>query len=121
EHAAGRLAPGLRCVYVSPLRSLGFDIARNLSTPLEAIRGRLGLERSPVTVAVRNGDTSAHERRRLRDEPPHLLITTPESLALLLSQPAWSGAWASVDQIIIDEVHALVPGKRGADLAVSLE
>jgi ATP-dependent helicase Lhr and Lhr-like helicase len=121
EHADGRLAPGLRCVYVSPLRSLGYDIERNLSEPLEAIRRDLGLSRSPVTVGVRTGDTTAHARRRLREDPPHLLITTPESLALLLSQPAWHPTWRGVEHLLIDEVHSLVPNKRGADLTVSLE
>ena len=121
DHAAGTLTPGLRCVYVSPLRSLGYDIERNLSEPLEAIRVGLGLPRSPVTVGVRTGDTSAYTRRKLRDEPPHLLITTPESLALLLSQSAWHDHWRSLHHIIVDEVHALMPTKRGADLSVSLE
>ncbi len=121
EHAAGTLAPGPRCVYVSPLRSLGYDIERNLSEPLEAIRRDLGRESSPVRIGVRTGDTSAYHRGKLRDNPPHLLITTPESLSLLLSQPAWHGLWAQVDHLIVDEVHALVPNKRGADLAVSLE
>src|SRR5690242_16140428 len=121
EHAAGALAPGLRCVYVSPLRSLGYDIERNLSGPIEAIRRALGLDVSPVTVGVRTGDTSAHQRRKLRDGPPHLLITTPESLALLLSQPAWHDHWRGLRHLIVDEIHALVPTKRGADLAVSLE
>jgi ATP-dependent Lhr-like helicase len=121
EHDAGVLEPGLRCVYVSPLRSLGYDIERNLAGPLGAIRERLGLERSPVSVGVRTGDTSAHQRRKDRDAPPHLLITTPESLSLLLSQPAWHGHWRRVVYLIVDEVHALVPNKRGADLAVSLE
>src|SRR5579864_1541187 len=121
EHAANRLAPGLRCVYVSPLRSLAYDIERNLMDPIEAIRKSLGLNRSPVAVGVRTGDTSAAERRKLRLDPPHLLITTPESLALLLSQAAWLDAWRSVDHLIVDEVHALVPAKRGADLMVSLE
>ena len=93
EHASGTLEAGLRCVYVSPLRSLGYDIERNLSEPLEAIRRTLGLARSPVTVGVRTGDTSASQRRKLRDGPPHLLITTPESLSLLLSQPAWHEHW----------------------------
>src|SRR6185312_8848690 len=115
------LAPGLRCVYVSPLRSLGYDIERNLSEPLEAIRRALGLDASPVSVGVRTGDTSAQQRRKWRDEPPHLLITTPESLALLLSQPSWHEHWRGLRHIIVDEVHALVPTKRGADLAVSLE
>ena len=121
EHALGTLEAGLRCVYVSPLRSLGYDIERNLSEPLEAIRRTLGLARSPVTVGVRTGDTSASQRRKLRDGPPHLLITTPESLSLLLSQPAWHEHWRGVRHLIVDEVHALVPTKRGADLAVSLE
>jgi ATP-dependent Lhr-like helicase len=121
EHAAGTLAPGLRCVYVSPLRSLGYDIERNLSEPLEAIRRGLGLAASPVTVGVRTGDTPAHARRKMRDEPPHLLITTPESLSLLLSQPAWHEQWLGLRHLIVDEVHALAPTKRGADLAVSLE
>ncbi|HMB08606.1 MAG TPA: DEAD/DEAH box helicase [Isosphaeraceae bacterium] len=121
EHAAGTLAPGLRCVYVSPLRSLGYDIERNLSRPIEAIRRALGLAISPVSVGVRTGDTSAYHRRKLRDEPPHVLITTPESLALLLSQVAWHEHWRTVRHLVVDEVHALVPTKRGADLAVSLE
>ena len=121
EHAEGGLTQGLRCVYVSPLRSLGYDIERNLSVPLDAIRKNLGLEKNPVTVGVRTGDTSPHARRKLRDEPPHLLITTPESLALMLSQSAWDSTWRGLTHLIVDEVHALVPSKRGADLAVSLE
>ena len=121
EHAAGTLAPGLRCVYVSPLRSLGYDIERNLAIPLEAIRIGLGLEKSPVAVGVRTGDTSAYQRTKLREKPPHLLITTPESLSLMLSQPAWHETWRGVRHLVVDEVHALVPTKRGADLAVSLE
>src|SRR5205823_13298445 len=97
EHEAGTLGPGLQCVYVSPLRSLGYDIERNLAEPLEGIRRLLGLARSPVTVGVRTGDTSAYHRRRLRDEPPHVLITTPESLALLLSQASWHELWKAVE------------------------
>lgn len=121
EHVAGALRPGLRCVYISPLRSLGYDIERNLAEPLEAIRRGLDLPRSPVEVGVRTGDTSAHNRRKLRDRPPHILITTPESLALLLSHPAWHETFRSIEHVVVDEVHALVPTKRGADLTVSLE
>ena len=121
EHLGGVLRPGLRCVYVSPLRSLGYDVERNLAGPLEGVRARLGLEKGPVTVGVRTGDTSAYQRTKLRDAPPHLLITTPESLSLMLSQSSWHGHWSSVGHLIVDEVHALVPNKRGADLAVSLE
>ncbi|HWE38122.1 MAG TPA: DEAD/DEAH box helicase, partial [Isosphaeraceae bacterium] len=121
QHAAGTLARGLRCVYVSPLRSLGYDIERNLGEPIEGIRKLLGVDASPVRIGVRTGDTSAYQRAKLRDDPPHLLITTPESLSLMLSQSAWAPAWKGVTHLVVDEVHALVPNKRGADLAVSLE
>jgi ATP-dependent Lhr-like helicase len=121
DHARGVLTPGMRCVYVSPLRSLGYDIERNLSIPLQGIKCRLGLHESPVRVGVRTGDSSQHARRLLRDQPPHILITTPESLSLLLSQTTWAEHWNKVEHIIVDEVHALVPTKRGADLAVTLE
>jgi ATP-dependent Lhr-like helicase len=115
------LTAGLRCLYVSPLRSLSYDIERNLNVPLEAIRRRLDLAQSPVRVGVRTGDTSARERRKLRDQPPHVLITTPESLSLLLSQKSWMPHWRTVEHIVVDEIHALASSKRGADLAVSLE
>lgn len=113
--------PGVRCVYVSPLRSLAADIERNLAVPLEAIQNAPGHATTPIRVGVRTGDTSAHERRRQRDDPPRLLITTPESLALLLSQNTWNPHWQHLTHIIIDEIHSLVPTKRGADLAVSIE
>jgi ATP-dependent Lhr-like helicase len=121
DHAEGKLAGGLRCIYVSPLRSLGYDIERNLVVPLEGIRRILGLSKCPIQIGVRTGDTPPHFRRKLRDHPPHLLITTPESLSLLLSQTSWSQHWHAVEHIIVDEVHSLVPNKRGADLAVTLE
>lgn len=121
DRAAGRLRPGVRCVYVSPLRSLGYDIERNLSAPLAGIREAAGPPVDSIRAGVRTGDASAFERRRLRDEPPEILITTPESLSLMLGQPSWSEHWRNVEHIIIDEVHALVPTKRGADLAISLE
>jgi ATP-dependent helicase Lhr and Lhr-like helicase len=119
--AEGTLFPGLRCVYISPLRSLGYDVERNLSIPLGEIENRLEVSGSPIRVGVRTGDTSAYFRRKLRDQPPHILITTPESLSLLLSQASWADHWRGVEHVIVDEVHALVPSKRGADLAVSLE
>ena len=109
EREAGPLAPGLRCVYVSPLRSLNYDIERNLAVPLAGIAGRLELDANPIRVGVRTGDTSAYERRKLRDDPPHILITTPESLSLLLSQESWRAHWQTVEHLIIDEVHALAP------------
>jgi ATP-dependent Lhr-like helicase len=121
EHAASPLGDSLRCVYVTPLRSLGYDIEANLTTPLRQIAAEAGWPATPVRVGVRTGDTSSYLRQQLRRRPPHILITTPESLALLLSQPAWRLAWQSVEQIIVDEIHALMPTKRGADLALSLE
>jgi ATP-dependent helicase Lhr and Lhr-like helicase len=116
-----KLGNGVRCVYVSPLRSLNYDIERNLRLPLEGICRQIGRDLCPVRVGVRTGDTPAHERRSLRDNPPHVLITTPESLSLLLSQENWQPHWSGLDHVIVDEVHALAPTKRGADLAVSLE
>lgn len=121
EHASGSLRPGLRCVYVSPLRSLGYDIERNLAGPLDAIRRARNLAKSPIAVGVRTGDTPARRRQSLRDDPPHLLITTPESLSLLLSQAAWIESWRPLEYLIVDEIHSLVPTKRGADLAATLE
>ncbi len=115
------LASGVRCVYVSPLRSLNYDIERNLRWPLDGICQQLGRQDCPVHVGVRTGDTSAYTRRLMREHPPHILITTPESLSLLLSQETWRPMWRGLDHIIIDEIHALAPTKRGADLAVSLE
>ncbi len=115
------LAKGIRCVYVSPLRSLNYDIERNLQRPLDGICRQIDQVHCPVRVGVRTGDTPPHERRALRDNPPHILITTPESLSLLLSQESWQPLWRGLDHVIVDEVHALAPTKRGADLAISLE
>ncbi|ADV61289.1 DEAD/DEAH box helicase domain protein [Isosphaera pallida ATCC 43644] len=117
------VADGLRCVYVSPLRSLGYDVERNLQAPLEGLARRLGYDRPDqfLRVATRTSDTTAHQRRKLRDRPPHLLVTTPESLALMLSQADWRDHFAAVETIIVDEIHALAPTKRGVDLMLSLE
>src|SRR3954466_1130686 len=97
EHEAGSLGTGLRCVYVSPLRSLGYDIERNLAEPLEGIRQQLGLRADPIRIGVRTGDTSSYQRSKLRERPPHILITTPESLSLLLGQSGWIDHWAGVE------------------------
>jgi ATP-dependent Lhr-like helicase len=117
--------PGDRCrvLYVSPLKALAVDIERNLRSPLagvsQAMR-RLGLPEPEVRVGVRTGDTAADERRQLASKPPDILITTPESLFLLLTSRAREGL-RGVQTVIIDEVHALAGGKRGAHLALSLE
>ena len=116
---------GRRCrvLYVSPLKALAVDIERNLRAPLAGIANRANARgdvyQSPA-IAVRTGDTPAIERARFQRDPSDILITTPESLYLLLTSNARE-ALRSVDTVIIDEIHALVPTKRGAHLALSLE
>jgi ATP-dependent Lhr-like helicase len=117
--------PKQRCrvLYISPLKALAVDIERNLHSPLTGVghaARRLGLAEPDIRVGVRTGDTAADERRKLSAHPPDILITTPESLFLLLTSQARE-ALRNVETVIIDEVHALAGGKRGAHLALSLE
>ena len=110
-------------LYISPLKALAVDIERNLRSPLTGVgqaARRLGLAEPDIRVGVRTGDTAADERRKLASKPPDILITTPESLFLLLTSQARE-TLRSVETVIIDEVHALAGGKRGAHLALSLE
>jgi len=119
--SAGR--PGVRVLYVSPLKALAVDVDRNLRAPLHGIRAaadRLGTPVPAITVAVRTGDTRADARRQFARTPADILITTPESLYLLLTSAA-RDALRTVDTVIVDEVHALAGNKRGAHLALSLE
>lgn len=117
EQGAGSLPTGeIRAVYVSPLRALTYDMRKNLMVPIEG----LGMQ-SRILVASRTGDTSAGERAAIRRRPPHLFLTTPESLAIVLSQPAYRDALRSCEYVIVDELHALAENKRGAHLMVSLE
>ncbi len=112
-----------RVLYVSPLKALAVDVERNLRSPLVGIDHesvRLGLPAPNITVAVRSGDTPADQRRTFAREPSDILITTPESLFLLLTSAARE-ALAGIETVIIDEIHALAGGKRGAHLALSLE
>ena len=114
---------GTRVLYVSPLRALAVDVEKNLRAPLHGIRlaaDRLGMTVHEPTVGVRTGDTSADERRRLVRKPPNILITTPESLFLMLTSQA-RATLATVEHVIIDEIHAVAGGKRGTHLMVSLE
>jgi ATP-dependent Lhr-like helicase len=116
-------APGVRVVYVSPLKALAHDVERNLRAPLDGIRraaAAIGAPLAEVRVALRTGDTPAGERRRFLREPAELLITTPESLYLLLGSAARE-TLRTVETVIVDEVHALAPTKRGAHLQLSLE
>ncbi|WP_416875272.1 ATP-dependent helicase [Kitasatospora sp. SC0581] len=112
-----------RVLYVSPLKALAVDVERNLRAPLAGLRQaavRLGLPEPEVQVAIRSGDTPAADRRRFATHPPDILITTPESLFLLLTS-ASREALRGVDTVILDEVHAVAGTKRGAHLALSLE
>jgi ATP-dependent Lhr-like helicase len=104
-------------IYVSPLRALSYDLEKNLNTPLTEVFG----EKPPIRVGLRSGDTTQAERQRQHTRPPHILLTTPESLALLLSQKKWLPLLSSVRWMIVDEIHALAENKRGAHLSLSME
>ncbi|MBC7295267.1 MAG: ATP-dependent helicase [Dietzia sp.] len=121
--STGAPPPGTRVLYISPLKALAVDVERNLRAPLAGIAreaASLGVETAEVTVGIRTGDTPPEERRRQRSRPPHVLVTTPESLFLLLTSAARE-TLATVDTVIIDEIHAVAASKRGAHLALSLE
>ncbi|RZI78885.1 MAG: DEAD/DEAH box helicase, partial [Microbacterium sp.] len=112
-----------RVLYISPLKALAVDVERNLRAPLAGIRHtaeRLGAEVPEISVGVRSGDTSPADRRKLSTSPPDILITTPESLFLMLTSQARE-ALRGVETVILDEVHAVAGTKRGAHLALSLE
>ncbi|WP_239451429.1 ligase-associated DNA damage response DEXH box helicase [Elioraea rosea] len=106
-------SPRLHTLYVSPLKALASDIARNLTAPIAG----MGLA---VTVETRTGDTGAEARRRQRAKPPHILLTTPESLSVLLSLPDSFAMFAGLEAIVVDEIHALAGTKRGDQLALCL-
>ncbi|MFC8798240.1 DEAD/DEAH box helicase [Promicromonospora sp. NPDC057138] len=112
-----------RVLYVSPLKALAADVQRNLRSPLTGIRqaaARDGIEVPDVTVSMRTGDTPASERRSFATRPPDILVTTPESLFLILTSSARAGL-AGVETVVLDEIHAVAGTKRGAHLALSLE
>ncbi len=122
--AAGRLEDRVHVIYVSPLKALGNDIARNLQMPLQAVAdlARAGTEGLPeIRAAVRSGDTPAAERRKQLTRPPHILITTPESLYILLTAEKSRSVLAGATTVIVDEIHAVADDKRGAHLSLSLE
>jgi len=122
--AGGSLSDETRILYVSPLKALSNDIQRNLELPLEGIRAeleRLGLPGAGIRSAVRTGDTPQSERAQMRRRAPHIVVTTPESLYILLTSKAGRKMLATTRTVILDEIHALAPNKRGAHLALSLE
>lgn len=122
-HEPAPVSPGTRVLYISPLKALAIDVERNLRTPLAGIARiaeREGLPAPQISVGVRSGDTPPQQRRQLISNPPDILITTPESLFLMLTSAARE-TLTSVQTVIIDEVHAVAATKRGAHLALSLE
>ncbi len=117
-------ARGVRVLYVSPLKALNNDIQRNLDEPLAGIvrtAAELGITVPEIRTAVRTGDTVANERHRMTRTPPDILITTPESLYLLLTSPRARDMLRTVEHVIVDEIHAVAGQKRGSHLALSLE
>jgi len=124
QATAGTLEDRTEVVYVSPLRALSNDIRRNLEEPLGELRvlaAEMGVPAFDIRTAVRTGDTSAAERRQGAKRPPHVLVTTPESLYILLTSESGRRGLSGVRTVIVDEIHAVAPDKRGAHLALSLE
>lgn len=113
---SGGLKPGVRCLYLSPLRALAYDIEKNLRAPIAG----MGLERE-LRIHARTGDTTANERTKFRNRAAPFLVTTPESLAILLAQESYAQHLAEIEFVIVDELHSFAGNKRGADLSISLE
>ncbi len=119
----GKLEDKVYCIYVSPLKALANDIKKNLSDPLKEIK-RLAKEQNKkieIRTAIRTGDTPTTEKAKMLKTPPHILITTPESLAITLCAPKFKEKFKEVEWVIIDEIHALASNKRGVHLSLSLE
>src|SRR5712672_1371150 len=121
---AGHLSDRTEVLYVSPLKALGNDIQKNLEGPLSeilALAGERGLLMPEIRTAVRTGDTLQPERRAMLKRPPHILVTTPESLYILLTADKSRAILRDVETVIVDEIHAVADDKRGAHLTLSLE
>ncbi len=127
---AGRLERKVYCIYVSPLRALNNDVYKNLQVPLDAVYKLIAKDKGvgmlkenirQVTVGVRTGDTTPRQREEMILRPPNILVTTPESLAILLNSPRFSEKLRSVEYVIIDEIHELANNKRGVHLSLSIE
>ncbi|MBX2991897.1 MAG: DEAD/DEAH box helicase [Bacteroidetes bacterium] len=124
QHLAKELPPGVRILYVSPLKALNNDIQRNLELPLEGIRQEAeadGLKLPAITTAVRTGDTPQHRRSAMIRKPPDILITTPESLYLMLTSKQARKIFTTVQYVIVDEIHSVCNNKRGVHLSLTLE
>jgi len=126
---ADELENSVYCLYVSPLKSLANDIERNLDAPLDGIAAQIATEEGEtaedvdpgVRQAIRHGDTSEADRRAMLEETPHVLNTTPETLAILLNAPRFREKLRTVEYVVVDEIHALAGNKRGTHLSASLE
>src|SRR4051795_2403933 len=112
----GALTATVQCIYVSPLRALAYDIGKNIRAPIV----RMGLEKE-LRIHLRTGDTPASERVKFRDRAAHILVTTPESLAVMLAQENYAAHLAECEFVVVDELHSFAGNKRGADLTISLE
>ena len=124
RRSRGELTDRTEVVYVSPLKALSNDVQKNLEIPLTEIfrlAGERGILMPPIRTAVRTGDTLAHERRLMLSRPPHILVTTPESLYILLTAGGSREILRTVETVIVDEIHAVADDKRGAHVLLSLE
>ncbi|MEY2584496.1 MAG: ATP-dependent helicase Lhr and Lhr-like helicase [Verrucomicrobiota bacterium] len=113
---AGKLGASVQCIYVSPLRALAYDIGKNIRAPIVG----MGLEKQ-LRIHLRTGDTPASERVKFRERAAHILVTTPESLAVMLAQESYASHLGECGFVIVDELHSFAGNKRGADLTISLE
>ena len=120
----GTLEEKIYCIYISPLKALANDVKRNLSDPLmqmKELAAREGMNVPDIRVAVRSGDTPQNERQKMVRHPPHILITTPESMALILASPKFKENLKNIEWVILDEIHDICDSKRGAFLSLTLE
>lgn len=120
----GELEDEIQVLYISPLRALSNDISRNLEDPLEGIREKaeeMGYDVPEIRSAVRTGDTTDNEKRKMRENPPHIMITTPESLGIIINSPKFRENFRNVEYTIVDEIHSLCENKRGVHLSLSME
>jgi ATP-dependent Lhr-like helicase len=113
---AGTLTSSVQCIYVSPLRALAYDIGKNIKAPIVG----MGLEKE-LRIHLRTGDTPSSERVKFRNRAAHILVTTPESLAVMLAQESYAAHFAECEFVVVDELHSFAGNKRGADLTISLE
>ncbi|MCQ2053469.1 MAG: DEAD/DEAH box helicase, partial [archaeon] len=120
----GKLEDRVYCIYISPLKALANDVNRNLNVPLAEMKKtaeHYGMFIPDIRVAVRSGDTSQYDRQKMVRHPPHILITTPESMALILEAPKFKESFQNIEWLILDEIHDICDSKRGVLLSLSIE